>query len=385
MKTHDTFPGRSYSVHSTAGCTVSDDSGWSKELAAPEDYFTAHGSKVYLSDDSASMKELFKLAPFAMGGGGGKPGWYDVLRSELAELLGAGNFSLTYAWVEDKFTLTLALPLEITDEQMAQVRVLLGSIPPRNLETVIDTFPSDFTRLEFLESTGTQYIETGYTANNDTTIKVRWLFVEKPSYAGAIFSQKSGGIRFCAIYRDNTFNSRFDYGPNMDHTSGIIYKIGQVYDIVKRGRYNYIDGVLKLTNRDTAPFETSSICISSNESDLHSKYRLYSFIMENNGELKLNLIPALDHTSAPCMFDTVSRTPFYRSGTGQFIAGVETQKQLDAVLRGLPDRTGQDGGELHLRLSDALYESAVASGIIETTATAKNWQIAYDPTTEQAA
>ena len=112
MKTHDTFPGRSYSVHSTAGCTVSDDSGWSKKLQAPEDYFTAHGGKVYLSDDSASVKELFKLAPIALGGGG-KPGWYDVLRSELAELLGAGNFSLTHAWVEDKFTfLTTEVLLE---------------------------------------------------------------------------------------------------------------------------------------------------------------------------------------------------------------------------------------------------------------------------------
>ena len=87
----------------------------------------------------------------------------------------------------------------------------------------------------------------------------------------------------------------------------------------------------------------------------------------------------------PCMYDLLARKACYNSGSGQFKAGVETVEQLDAVLRGLPDYTGQDGGELHLRLSDSLFESAVASGIIETTATAKNWQIAYDPTTETAA
>lgn len=96
-------------------------------------------------------------------------------------------------------------------------------------------------------------------------------------------------------------------------------------------------------------------------------------------------VPALDDTGVPCMYDLLARKACYNSGSGHFIAGVETMEQLDAVLRGLPDYTGQDGGELHLRLSDTLYEAAVTSGIIEAAATSKNWQIAYDPTTEISA
>lgn len=71
MKTRDTFPGKTYSVHTTKGCTVSDDSGWSKTIAAPDGYFTAHGSTVYLSDDEATLREVFKAAPVAGGSGGG--------------------------------------------------------------------------------------------------------------------------------------------------------------------------------------------------------------------------------------------------------------------------------------------------------------------------
>lgn len=72
MQRVDTFPGKTYSVHTANGCTVSDDSGWSKEIDAPDGYFTAHGSTVYLSDDEATLREVFKAAPAAgsIGGGG---------------------------------------------------------------------------------------------------------------------------------------------------------------------------------------------------------------------------------------------------------------------------------------------------------------------------
>ena len=179
--------------------------------------------------------------------------------------------------------------------------------------------PAGYTRLEYLESTGSQYIDTGCTANQDTTIKTRWQFVEEPGYAGAIFTQLGDPPRFAAIYRDNLNRSRFDYGTRMNYATGIIYNIGQVYDIEKRGRYNYVDGVLVCTNQTTEPFESSRIGISAAGASLSSKFRLYSFEMENDGVMKLNLIPALDSTGAPCLFDTVSRKPFYNAGTGDFV------------------------------------------------------------------
>lgn len=179
--------------------------------------------------------------------------------------------------------------------------------------------PAGYTRLEYLESTGTQYLDTGCTANQDTTVKTRWQFIEEPGYAGVIFSQLGDPPRLAALYRDNLNRSRFDYGNRMNYASGIIYNIGQVYDIEKRGRYNYVDGVLVCTNQTTEPFESSRIGISAAGSSLSSKFRLYSFEMENDGVMKLNLIPALDHTGAPCMFDLVTRKPFYNAGTGDFV------------------------------------------------------------------
>lgn len=45
-----------------------------------------------------------------------------------------------------------------------------------------------------------------------------------------------------------------------------------------------------------------------------------------NNEIVHHLIPALDSTGAPCMYDLVSKKPFYNSGTGDFLyPGKETE------------------------------------------------------------
>ena len=43
--------------------------------------------------------------------------------------------------------------------------------------------------------------------------------------------------------------------------------------------------------------------------------RIYGFYLEG----QINLIPALDRNDTPCMYDTVSKKPFYNAGTGKFL------------------------------------------------------------------
>ncbi|MBR5185074.1 MAG: hypothetical protein IKW19_02135, partial [Akkermansia sp.] len=81
MKTRETTPGKTYSVHTSSGCTVSDKNGWSKTIDAPDGYFTAHAGEVTIDgDDAADVREVFKLAPYQklrlLGVvGGGAPAW----------------------------------------------------------------------------------------------------------------------------------------------------------------------------------------------------------------------------------------------------------------------------------------------------------------------
>lgn len=348
---------------------------------------------MYLSDDAASVKELFKLAPIAFGGGG-KPGWYDVLRSELAALLGEDNFSLTYAWREDKFMLTLALPLDITDEQLGQVRVLLGSVPPRNQVVEIDELPLGFSSVSYLENSGTQYMDTGLIPSNVTGIKVDSQFVRiNDSIACGCRTSSPAYTRFYAV-RPPYLTSNGKYVNGYGWGAWVEFNpVGGSYR--EETKLNWQNsriaecraGVIQLnalTFEPTLPMFVFAANIAGKPSNMFIG-RIWSLSVSEYENVIANFIPCIDAGGLPCLYNTVNRKVLRNLGAGGFVAGVDTLTQLEAVLSGLPDRTGQDGGELHLRLADALYESAVASGIIEATATAKNWQIAYDPTTEIAA
>jgi len=73
------------------------------------------------------------------------------------------------------------------------------------------------------------------------------------------------------------------------------------------------------------------------------------------------------------MFDLVTKKPFYNSGTGAFIAGIETQAQLDTLVLNLPYRTGQDVGTLQVRLAEALQTPENEAKL--DAMLAKNWEI----------
>ena len=82
MKDPITTPGKTYAVTSPNGCTVTTEDGLTlaEVEAGKQGYFVAVGGKVQLSDDSAILTQLFKLAPYQklrlLGVvGGGVPAW----------------------------------------------------------------------------------------------------------------------------------------------------------------------------------------------------------------------------------------------------------------------------------------------------------------------
>lgn len=69
---------------------------------------------------------------------------------------------------------------------------------------------------------------------------------------------------------------------------------------------------------------------------------------------EIRMVPALDNTGTPCMFDLISRTPFRNDGTGDFVIGIETQQQLDNLLNSFPNYTGQAIENMQINLAEAL-------------------------------
>lgn len=52
----------------------------------------------------------------------------------------------------------------------------------------------------------------------------------------------------------------------------------------------------------------------------NTEQRIYKvFLSKQDGTELVNVIPCIDKTGKPCMYDTVTQQPFYNQGTGEFL------------------------------------------------------------------
>ena len=196
----------------------------------------------------------------------------------------------------------------------------------RRVINVEDTFEKYYATLEYLESTGTQYIDTGVKFNSNTD---KFELVYQASDAqGNYFIAGSGwqekgkiwvysykdGKRF-SIYITDTSNSQREFygfgGPNtLKH---II-----TYDAKKL----YVDGILKADNSSYTFGETPfnfSLFNSINSTGYYAKTKIYSFKMWKSGILTRNMIPSMRKSDGALgLYDLVNNKFYGNSGTGTF-------------------------------------------------------------------
>lgn len=179
-----------------------------------------------------------------------------------------------------------------------------------------------YTELMYLESTGTQYIDTGFNINTSTdeielviqgitTTLYKWFFGEHDNNA-----------RFGVGSGDGTNKRNVGYGATT-------YKVTdtQVYNrqhtFVANSSGVFIDGT-KVANYSSFA-STSTLYLFhlnlNNQSSYMGGARVWGYKHKRNGEFLLDMIPVLDRNNIACMYDKVSGEFFYNQGTGDFIAG----------------------------------------------------------------
>lgn len=188
--------------------------------------------------------------------------------------------------------------------------------------------------LEYIESTGTQYISLDYYANPNTKIYI--------DFALSDLSQKDkfiifgGWAPFCfgIHYSPYTFaECSYDDGPSNDLVrSNTTASLGRQRVILDAK--NHVESWPGVTfNTKTTKNQTVAglpTTYTSNQRFLLfgtknklSNIKLYEFKLWDNGTLIYDMKPAVDIHGSPCMFDTISKECYYNQGTGAFIAGPE--------------------------------------------------------------
>ena len=187
----------------------------------------------------------------------------------------------------------------------------------------------NYIELEYIESTGTQYINTLQKPTSNCTFELKTYYT---SDEGA----QQNGLNFGTISDDDNCIIMSLQGGTFGVYCG--YNPYQIF-LVSGQKLKNVDFSVSFKNGNataTINGQTGSVgvCTSSNNfyifarnengiPALHCKERIYEFKFIDNDVLTCHLIPVKDKNNVVCMYDKVSRTFFYNQGSGEFVAGPE--------------------------------------------------------------
>jgi len=187
----------------------------------------------------------------------------------------------------------------------------------------IEGLPDGYTTLEYIQSSGTQYIDTGRKLTQDSDITIDFMIVgEIIRNAGIFGSRTSASENNLSLYQSvspNVFAGDFsEYRKHRFTTASTLER--RKIQMNKNGVW--VNDILKKSWSDIADFETPTNGLifdvgNNNWTGNKAVMRLYSY---TDGDAQ-QLVPCLDSAGTPCMYDLVGKTTFYNQGTGAFTWG----------------------------------------------------------------
>lgn len=193
--------------------------------------------------------------------------------------------------------------------------LILPTAPTKRGHTFVGWQLSEYIILAYIESTGTQFIETGVNIAK---------FVHDIAFTVRNTHNLMGSSPAAYLYwgQNRQTNDGFELGSRNIDTTSLERQI-VVYDI--RDRTNVILTADNQTVRGSANANSGQYCLLRicNSAEYYSHARLYSFqAYDDNDVLIRDMVPAKRTSdNAIGMYDKVTDTFFPNAGTGEFIAG----------------------------------------------------------------
>lgn len=202
--------------------------------------------------------------------------------------------------------------------------------------------PAGYTRVEYLESTGTQYIKTTLIPEGLNTNIQFEITTRKQTTIFGYYKDESE--RYQIWTRLNGNGTGIDVDIVSAGSSGRATKydnpLGYIADVeVNAGEgFILIGSTKKNVDRLATGFSSGAkdfgIFAQGATPSTPSQTRIYFIRCWRQGEDGHEWQPALDRTGTPCLYDLVTRKPYYNSGTGDFLyPGKEAQATTYSLRR----------------------------------------------------
>ena len=188
--------------------------------------------------------------------------------------------------------------------------------------------PSGYTAVDYLQSSGSQYIDTGRKLTQDSDITIDFSIVgEINRDAGVFGSRESASKNNLTLFQNKRLEPtslpifsgdfseyhkhRFMTNSSLERTKIRMNKAGV-----------WVNDILQKSWSDVADFETPTNGLifdvgNNNWTGNKAIMRLYSY---TDGSVQ-QLVPCLDANGVPCLYDLIGKTTLYNQGSGSFTWG----------------------------------------------------------------
>lgn len=275
------------------------------------------------------------------------PYTWRVLKQMLVPILG-GEDKFVMEYLNDEAKLVLHTD-RLNDAMLATVTSLLERVVPQNIEVVRYNhnmeiswrdWPTGYTQVEYLESSGTQGAFVMTPINKLSMLGSFSL----TSWNGELYKVWGTWYQNGSIYqmiRNTETDLKIQVG------SGNASRLPQSGELIAKVDYFerkaflngavIFDGFTMPETSDTVRF--GILCDGSmpwlDFPRFFAYARFYHLKLWDENVLTYDLVPALDPTGAPCVLDLVSRKPYYNVGTGDFLYPTDA---APAAAIGLDDK-----------------------------------------------
>ena len=185
--------------------------------------------------------------------------------------------------------------------------------------------PTGYTELEYIQSSGTQYIDTGFKPNQNSRITLRLAHTD--TAASYLFSASEANPLFGLCYVGGYYA---EYGSMQKQFSADLSTVTTIdvsNSVFVVGSQSFATAVADFT----ALSNLFLFCGNNGGSpNLHASLKLYSCQLYDNGTLVHNFVPCKNSSGAVGLYDLVGAKFYTNVGSGTFTAGPEVPKAPSA-------------------------------------------------------
>lgn len=204
--------------------------------------------------------------------------------------------------------------------------------------------PEGYTELAYIESSGTQYLDTGIKGKNNLEYctKVNFPYLSTGGSNGIGGEYLTAAAAYIGMVRANGHYTYLYHSTAIETNTTLV--INTDYEIYSRqyagDQKVYINGALASSGTIGNTFTSSrniflfAVCSTNDAADVYGSLKMYYCKIYDNGTLVRDFVPALDPTGKPCMYDLVSKAPFYnQAATGDdFSYGMLSKPRLISYI-----------------------------------------------------